>query len=82
MDVWWTLDVLLMAGALFSLWFELFVLQEKVTGQKLLLWRWVTKQLAGAAEAVGLLKELGFILICELDCKEGLAASLGDVSWL
>lgn len=43
-------------------------------------WRWVTKQLAGAAAAVGWLRELGFILICELDCK--VAASLGDVSWL
>lgn len=43
-------------------------------------WRWVTKQLAGAAAAVGWLRELGFILICALDCK--VAASLGDVSWL
>lgn len=51
-----------------------------VTGEKLLLWRWVTKQLADAAAAVGRLRELGFILICELDCK--VAASLGDVSWL
>lgn len=51
-----------------------------VTGEKLLLWRWVTKQLAGAAAAVGWLRELCFILICELDCKA--AASLGDVSWL
>lgn len=48
---------------MFSSWLELFsesllwfVLQEKVTGEKLLLWRWVTKQLAGAAAAVGWLR--------------------------